>query len=117
YLPKGFSWWLDILFQQASGKLLPTEQFSLGGFYTVRGYDENEVISDNGILIKNEFYFPTIKLPPKKRTHHLKFLAFIDYGWGYDVNQNVLSRDVATLASLGPGIRYNFENYISARFD
>ncbi|MGD2169556.1 MAG: ShlB/FhaC/HecB family hemolysin secretion/activation protein [Chlamydiota bacterium] len=117
YMPKGAFWWLDILFQQASGKLLPTEQFSLGGFYTIRGYDENEVIGDNGILIKNELHFPVIRLPPKKRYHQIQFLGFIDYGWTYDVNQNILSKDVATLASVGPGVRYNFENYISFRFD
>jgi len=117
YLPKKFHWWLDVLFQQASGKLLPTEQFSLGGFYTVRGYDENEVISDNGILIKNELHFPYIRLYPKRKCHQIHLIGFIDYGRGYDVNQNILSQSAATLASIGPGIRYEFENYISARFD
>lgn len=117
YLPKGFLWWLDILFQQATGKLLPTEQFSLGGFYTVRGYDENEVISDNGISIKNELYFPVIKIPPRNKYHQFKILGFIDYGWGYDVNQNILSKDVVPLASVGIGFRYHFEKCISARFD
>lgn len=118
FLPLKCSWFTNLIYQQATGFLLPSEEFSLGGYATVRGYEENDVISDNGVLIKNELRFPPLALPKLKDTcHELQVLAFCDLGWGYDVDQNILSRDTAFLGSAGPGVRYHFSNYASMRFD
>lgn len=117
-LPNNFSWVLNTLFQQASGKLLPSEEISLGGFTTVRGYDENEVIGDNGILIKNELRSPSLlMLKSKKIPHTMQFLIFVDFGYTYDADQSILNQENEVLASIGPGVRYAFGDYLSIRFD
>lgn len=117
-LYRQFSWVLNTLFQQASGKLLPTEEISLGGYATVRGYDENEVIGDNGLLIKNELRSPPFSiLKTKKIPHQLQFLIFLDFGYTYDADQSILNESTEVLSSIGPGIRYAFGDYLSIRFD
>lgn len=117
-LPNNFSWVLNTLFQQASGKLLPSEEISLGGFTTVRGYDENEVIGDNGILIKNELRSPSLlMLKSKKIPHTMQFLIFVDFGYTYDADQSILNQENEVLASIGPGVRYAFGDYLSIRFE
>ena len=117
-LPKGFSWVFNTLFQQASGKLLPSEEISLGGYATVRGYDENEVIGDNGILIKNEFRSPHLTFAKSKGIlHQIQFLAFVDFGYTYDADQTILSHENEILSSIGPGIRYSFGEYLNIRLD
>jgi len=118
YFPRNWTWVFNGLFQQATGKLLPSEELSLGGFATVRGYEENEAIGDNGLLVKNELRTPPIKFPTiKKWRHELQFLGFSDFGWSYDVDQTILSTDTIFLASLGAGVRYNFGTYVAIRFD
>lgn len=118
-MPLDFSWIMNLSFQQSNHKLLPTEEFSLGGYFTVRGYDENEVIGDNGLLIKNEIRTPkfTYKFSRRKLTQVLQFLIFLDFGVSYDVDQNILSKNKTVLASIGPGIRYTFHKNIIFRFD
>ena len=48
--------------QLSSDRLLPSEEIALGGFSTVRGYDERVVIGDNGIIINNELRTPPLPL-------------------------------------------------------
>jgi hemolysin activation/secretion protein len=117
-LPWKFSWVINTLFQQASGKLLPSEEISLGGYATVRGYDENEVIGDNGLLIKNELRSPPLSMfKNKKISHQLQFLIFLDFGYTYDADESILVDATEVLASVGPGIRYTFGEYLTLRFD
>lgn len=117
-LPLKFSWVLNTLFQQSSGKLLPSEEISLGGYATIRGYDENEVVGDNGLLIKNELRSPPlIFFKTKKISHQLQFLVFLDFGYTYDADQSILVESTEVLASIGPGLRYAFGEYLNLRFD
>lgn len=118
YLPYDFSWVLTSEWQISSGKLLPSEQFAAGGYSTVRGYQENEVISDRGILIKNEIRSPVINISRnQKKKSEIIYLVFCDFGWARKVDQNILDKKTATLASLGLGIRYNLMNYINMQLD
>ena len=119
YMPADFSWVLTSQFQYATGKLLPSEQLSLGGYYTVRGYQENKVISDRGILLRNEIRSPIIDISKgsKKIKNEIQLLGFVDFGWAANVDQNILSKDSTILASTGLGFRYNLMNYITFRFD
>jgi len=117
-MPLDFSWVFSTLFLWSSGKLLPSEQLTLGGFLTIRGYDENEIVSDNGFIIKNEFRTPGLQLFKKRKiSHELQFLAFLDYGYAIDVNSSIYNKEYATLLSIGPGVRYTVREYVSVRFD
>lgn len=113
---KGFSWVFNFKAQLSSEKLLPLEAFSLGGYYTVRGYDENEVIGDNGFLIKNE-----IRSRPwcwfKRMKGQLQGLIFVDFGLVADADKNIISSNSTVLASIGPGLRYQLCENLLARAD
>ena len=118
YLPFDFSWVFTSEYQYSSGKLLPSEQLDLGGYYTVRGYQENDVISDRGILIKNEIRSPVINISrDQKKKSEVIYLVFCDFGWASKVDQNILDKDNAILASLGLGLRYNLMNYVNLQLD
>ena len=118
YLPYDFSWVFTSEYQYSSGRLLPSEQLSLGGYYTVRGYQENDVISDRGILIKNEIRSPVINISrDHKKKSEVIYLFFCDFGWASKIDQNILDKDTAILASLGLGLRYNLMNYINLQLD
>ncbi len=117
-MPRSFSWALSTLFQWSSGKLLPSEQLSLGGRDSIRGYLENEIVSDRGLLVKNELRSPTFPLFLRGKTKdQLQLLGFVDFGYANDINQNILSDENKILASAGPGIRYRIEDYVVFRLD
>ena len=44
--------------QYSPSKLVATELFTIGGYNTVRGYDENIVSGDQGWLVVNELRTP-----------------------------------------------------------
>jgi len=102
--------------QAASGALLPSEQFKLGGYNSVRGYEESVFISDNGICLNFELRTPPLSLL-KTRKDQLTFLAFIDYGWGYNFYSFDGIEKTAVLWGIGPGARYNVNPYCSLRVD
>jgi hemolysin activation/secretion protein len=59
-LPEGVQLYAKIQGQVADGPLVSSEQFSLGGLDTVRGYLESEVLGDNGIVGSVELRSPDI---------------------------------------------------------
>ena len=119
------SWYIKGLVQATSTKLLPSEELSLGGQYTVRGYKEHEVISDRGALLKNELRTMTFpffsgmfsSLKKYRDKEKMQFLAFLDFGWANDIDQNILSKYDTFLLSIGPGVRYSWGMYVNFRFD
>lgn len=113
---KGYSWLLNAKFQLSSTKLLPSEQFSLGGFYTIRGYDENEVIGDNGFLLKNELRTRPLCLP-NRCPGTIQFLAFVDFGFLWDADQSIVSQNTEVLGSIGPALRYEWGEKVLVRVD
>lgn len=117
-IPKDFLYVLDFFAQVSTNKLLPTEQISIGGFYTVRGYQENAVFGDLGFYMRNEIRLPKVTFNKYKNiTQELQFLAFIDVGYVTDVNDNVSMKNSSTLASIGPGVRYSAQNYVIFKLD
>ncbi|MCI0381455.1 MAG: BamA/TamA family outer membrane protein [Chlamydiae bacterium] len=119
-LPLSSSWVLLMQGQISTTKLLPSETFTIGGAYTVRGYDENELFGDNGILIKNEFrtkIFTWNRKKTSRKFQEIQFLAFCDFGIVSDVDKHILNKNWAYLLSVGPGVRYNATDHLSIRFD
>ena len=112
--------------QLSGAKLLPTEEFSLGGFHTVRGYKENDLVGDFGYLIRNEFHAPPLRCFSylnlfdgrfKKSDEKLIFLGFIDYGRAFEIDKNVQDRKSSWLLSMGPGMRYSINENLFFRLD
>jgi hemolysin activation/secretion protein len=59
-LPEGIQLYGKIQGQVADGPLVSSEQFSVGGLDTVRGYLESEVLGDNGIVGNIELRSPNV---------------------------------------------------------
>jgi len=94
----------------------------LGGYDTVRGYDEREVNGDNGYLVSTEVATPPVSLLNifgcQKVKDQLQFLGFVDYG-GTSLHQ-ITPADTnpnTNLLGIGPGFRYAINPYLSVRFD
>ena len=103
--------------QGTAWNLLPSEMFGLGGYDTVRGYEERAFNSDNGVLASAEITFPSIQILHGKVEDKLDFLLFCDYGWG-KLHKHVLNqRKTQWLLGVGPGLRYSLLTNLYVRAD
>ncbi|MBU6446735.1 MAG: hypothetical protein KGQ49_04985, partial [Verrucomicrobia bacterium] len=55
-LPRSTSYVFFMRGQWSSTALLPSEQLGIGGYDTVRGYDQRQYNADNGFYLSNEFH-------------------------------------------------------------
>ena len=90
--------------------LLPLEQFSLGGVDTVRGYRQNQLLTDNGILGSVE-----VRIPLTSDPSVLQLTPFVDVGTGW--NNQGPDPDPSTLVGIGLGLRWLISSGLSARLD
>jgi hemolysin activation/secretion protein len=118
-----FTWVLRGSGQYADARLLPTEQFGLGGYDTVRGYNERVVDGDDGWLVVNEIRTPHIPLGNLTRRAGAKDwvqgLIFCDYGRAYDRHPSavLLESYQETMLSAGLGFRYAVADNLCFRLD
>ncbi len=112
---KGYVFSFLTRFQGATETLLPSEQFALGGYDTVRGYDEREVNVDNGFCGNFEVRTRPYRILNKKDA--LVLLAFVDYGIGSNIHPLHEENKWHYLLGVGPGLRYHLGRYLSARVD
>lgn len=119
-LPLNFSIRGQFNGQLATTSLMPTEQFGLGGYNTVRGYDERVANGDNAWVTNLEFWTPPGSLfkifGNQAVEDRLQFLAFWDYGY-VGFSQPMPGQMATWLMSVGPGLRYNIDRYVSVQFD
>ena len=86
--------------QFTDDSLLSLERFSLGGVNTVRGYQENQLVTDSGVLGTVELSIPVTENP-----NTLQLNPFIEFGTGW--NNEEPDPDDATIASVGLGVNWN----------
>ncbi len=117
--PYKFELLTTIRSQVSSQNLVPSEQFGLGGYDTVRGYDEREVNYDDAICVNLELHCPSFRVFRSlcKHPDSLTFLGFFDYGTGRNVHETPGETQWQQLIGIGPGVRYSIADYLSARLD
>lgn len=108
-----FRWAGRGLAQLALNPLVPAEQFSLGGPYTVRGYPQAEYLADSAYVLSSEFRFSPLADDPQK----LELLAFVDYGRGSLKRPQPGERANRSLLGAGLGLRFNLDRDVQARLD
>ena len=79
--------------------LLALEQFSVGGFETVRGYLENQLVRDRGIVSSVEFRVPV--LFNKAGAGIVQLAPFFDFGGAWNVEG---SPSPTSIYSIGVGL-------------
>jgi hemolysin activation/secretion protein len=119
-----YGWWFtyDFSGQYSSANLLPSEQFVLTGYNAVRGFEERILSVDNAALLNVSIELPHVSpiswfSHRKVREDDLYLLAFFDCGAGTNHKNTGDSHKLKTLASVGPGIRYQFSRYVTGRLD
>lgn len=119
FSPRGWAFAWDLWGQGTTTNLMPSEQFLLGGYNTVRGYQQNQVTADDGIGASAELHTPTWSFFKSGGSplDALYFLAFLDYGWGADHKIVSGEKPSVQLAGAGPGVRYSLGHYLNARLD
>lgn len=124
-LPYDLTWALTGWAQWASARLLPSEELAVGGYDTVRGYDERVATGDKGWIISNELRTPPIRFlrdafHVESVSDQMQFLAFCDYGAVRVINPNEIDDGAnpdKNLVGVGAGVRWMIERNLSFRFD
>jgi len=99
--------------QLADAPLVPLEQFGLGGQQTVRGYRQDELLTDNGILLSSEMRIPLVRA--RRIDGLLQIAPFVDIGHGW--NLDATDPDPSLVASVGLGLLWRMGDRLSARLD
>ncbi|MBD2328630.1 ShlB/FhaC/HecB family hemolysin secretion/activation protein [Alkalinema sp. FACHB-956] len=100
--------------QLADRPLLGLEQFGLGGPETVRGYRQDSLLTDSGVLFSAEVRIPIVRFG--RQQNLLQLTPFVDFGKAWNLGEQ---DDPATntLASVGIGLRLQLANALTARLD
>jgi hemolysin activation/secretion protein len=88
--------------QLANDLLLPIEQVAVGGRYSVRGYRENTLVTDNAVLSSVEVRLPLVQ--NWRWTDYLELAPFFDFGKGW--NTRGVDPEPSSLSSIGIGLRW-----------
>jgi hemolysin activation/secretion protein len=114
--------------QYSPHRLVPSQQFRLGGYNTVRGYPEGDYLGDAGYQGTIELRVPPYFIPesvnwPFAETSVRKTLlgvVFIDHAYGYLNSEKLEEEKNQALTGLGFGVRVNisqnFQAYVLAGF-
>jgi len=99
---------------QLADRVLPSsEQFGIGGFGSVRGYRQDQLLTDNGIFASAELQIPIARI--RKWDTTIQAVPFVDVGKGWEnAGENP---DPGTLASVGLGIQLRQSDRLTARID
>jgi hemolysin activation/secretion protein len=89
-------------FQLSDSALLSLEQISVGGRYSVRGYRENTLLTDQAVLTSLEMRVPVFRNTPW--ADYLEIAPFVDYGRGR--NKGRPSPQPQDISSVGTGLRW-----------
>ncbi|MBG1261456.1 ShlB/FhaC/HecB family hemolysin secretion/activation protein [Nostoc commune] len=85
--------------QLTPDSLLSLEKISIGGVDTVRGYSQNQLVADNGVVGGVE-----VRIPLASNVETLQLIPFFDIGTAW--NNRGINTDTRTLASLGLGLNW-----------
>jgi hemolysin activation/secretion protein len=106
---------------EPSDRLVPAKMTSFGGMYTVRGYDEYEIVADGGMLASIQYEYDLVRHNQAidaepiadEELKKLAPLAFFDYG-RTNVESPVAGEEGnQTIYSIGVGVAFEIGNNFS----
>jgi hemolysin activation/secretion protein len=100
--------------QLSTDDLVSLERFSLGGVESVRGYRQDALLGDSGILTSAEVRIPFYRWSNNQNS--LTAVPFVDFGTTWS-NSDDRSQEENTVASLGLGLRLDLFDTLNARLD
>ena len=98
-------------------RLAPSKLTTFGGLYTVRGYQEDEVVADGGVIFSTQYEFDIVKhgmagtggedqsdnSGEEKWLRKLALLCFFDFGRAVTKNPVAGEKKIEELSSVGVG--------------
>lgn len=94
-------------FQFANDPLLPVEKMPVGGVNSVRGYRENLLVRDNGLVASAEWRLPLFRKHTPAENFNWRALtvaAFTDFGMSWDQDSGLPSDEKEKIYSVGLGL-------------
>jgi len=103
--------------QLSNDNLLSMNQFAVGGANTVRGYRENTLVRDNGVVASIEAHIPIAQfsipgLTESSLDSRLKIVPFFDYAYVW--NHDDFLFDPEQIYSVGLGLEWKVDRRLSA---
>jgi len=108
-------------------RLVPAKMTTFGGLYSIRGYEEDEIVADGGILISGQYELDLVKVgeaghdqsselneTKKPLLRKLAPVAFIDVGRAKTKHSIAGELAVQELCSIGTGLIIETSNNFSA---
>jgi hemolysin activation/secretion protein len=102
-----------------SDRLVPAKMTTFGGLYSIRGYDEDGIVVDGGIVVSAQYEFDLVKYDASKNSaeaesdqtpaqkpmlRKLAPLGFVDYGRAKTESHITGERGTQELCSVGLGM-------------
>ncbi|WP_144054341.1 ShlB/FhaC/HecB family hemolysin secretion/activation protein [Pleurocapsa sp. PCC 7319] len=100
-------------FQLATDSLVSLENFGLGGQASVRGYRQDVLLSDSGILASAELRVPILQVSQVQGS--LQITPFIDLGTVWNIERP--DPETNTLVGTGVGLLWQQSDNLTARLD
>ncbi len=102
--------------QLTTKPLVPLEQFTLGGLYSVRGYRQDLFLTDNGVFASAEVRLPILRVDSVRGL--LQIATFVDFGVAWNNEDNPIpTPEPNTLVGAGLGVQWQMGDDFTARFD
>ena len=106
---------------EPTARLVPAKMTSFGGMYSVRGYDEYEIVADGGMLASIQYEYDWVRhnqaIEPEtiagEELKKLAPLAFFDYGRATIESPVSTEKSSQTLYSVGVGVAFEIGNNFS----
>lgn len=92
--------------QIASGALVSSEQFSIGGRSSVRGYMEAEAVGDNGLFGSLELRSPRLLRRFSNILSDFRVVTFVDGAGAWVLDPQAEQKNAFSLYSVGLGARF-----------
>jgi hemolysin activation/secretion protein len=116
-LPYGMQLNIKAQAQLSNEPLVNSEQISLGGQDTVRGYLESEVLADNAIMGSVELRSPPLAQYISPQVTDWRFFLFGEGGTAKILDPLAEQQAVFNLASAGLGTRIQLINHLNGSVD
>jgi hemolysin activation/secretion protein len=109
---------------EPTDRLVPAKMTSFGGMYSVRGYDEYEIVADGGILASVQYEYDLVRHSQTVESgtgtskyiesiKRLAPLAFFDYGRTKVESPVPGEKGNQTIYSIGVGLAFDVGNNFS----
>ena len=104
--------------QLADRPIVPLEQFSLGGPFSVRGYRQDQLLTDSGVLVSAELRIPVWRVSEADLAGGglLQVIPFFDFGRGWNLGDRP-DPDPDVLVGAGVGLRWQQGDVLTIRLD